>query len=106
MRKTSEIPDPTWQDIYDRDERIQALQAELDSIANEMKEPAEHTKLYYVDALFTGAEGYGRFGLNRVSRGRWEICLGRKRIVLYNRKGRRIRGQTRPDMAADCFGEL
>ena len=91
MRKTSEISDPSWQDIRDRDEKIQELQAELDSIANELKGQTEHANLHYSSTEFIGIDGYGPFSLKQLGKDQWEIRMLRERVVLYNRKGRRVR---------------
>lgn len=86
MRKTDEIDNPSWQDIWDRDNRIQSLQAELDA-------HREHANLHYSSAEFIGIDGYGPFSLKKVCRDRWEVRMLREKVILYNRKGHRVRGE-------------
>lgn len=93
MRKTEEIDNPNWQDIWDRDNRIQSLQAELDSIANELRARREHANLHYSSAEFLGVDGYGPFSLKRLCKDRWEVRMLREKVILYNRKGHRVRGE-------------
>lgn len=85
MRATAEIDDPAWQDIHDRDDEIRRLQAELES-------RREHANLHYTSAEFIGIDGYGPFSLRQLGKDQWEIRMLRERVILYNRKGRRVRG--------------
>lgn len=91
MRETENIDDPTWKDIHDRDERIQALQAALDSLTNELRNQREHANLHYSSAEFLGIDGYGPFRLKRICKDRWEIHMLREKVILYNKKGHRVR---------------
>lgn len=91
MRKTEEIDDPNWQDIHDRDGRIQELQAELDSIANELRNRDEHVNLHYDASEFIGIDGYGPFSLRKICKDRWEIRALHEKVVLFNKKGHRVR---------------
>ena len=52
----------------------------------------EHSNLHYGKDEFLGVDGYGQYSLRKMCKDRWEIVLGKEKIVLYNRRGRRIRG--------------
>ena len=52
----------------------------------------EHSNLHYGKDEFVGIDGYGPYSLRKICKDRWEIVLGKEKIVLYNRRGRRIRG--------------
>jgi hypothetical protein len=85
MRATADIDVPNLQDIHDRDDEIRRLQAELES-------RREHANLHYTSAEFIGIDGYGPFSLKQLGKDQWEIRMLRERVILYNRKGRRVRG--------------
>ena len=91
MRNTEDIDDPSWQDIRDRDSKIQELQAELDSIANELRNRREHANLHYSSSEFIGIDGYGPFSLRQICKDRWEIKMLREKVILFNKRGRRVR---------------
>ena len=104
MRKTEDIDDPTWQDVHDRDNKIQKLQAELDSITNELRDRGEHANLHYSTDEFVGIDGYGPFSLRQVCKDRWEIRMLREKVILFNRRGRRVRADvdnTNPNYDGD-----
>lgn len=105
MRETGKIDDPSWKDIYDRDGEIARLREEIFNRDRELKEAKERvealkvqlTKHEYANVHqtasdFVGIDGYGPFSLRQLSKDQWEIQMLRERVVLYNRKGHRIRG--------------
>lgn len=51
----------------------------------------EHANLHYSSTEFIGIDGYGPFSLRQACKDRWEIKLLREKVVLFNKKGRRVR---------------
>ena len=91
MRKTEEIDDPTWQDVRDRDDEIHQLREQIEAMKGEMTARREHADLHYVSAEFVGIEGYGPFSLRKICKDRWEIRMLREKVMLFNKKGHRVR---------------
>jgi hypothetical protein len=86
MKRTDDIDDPTWHDIFDRDGEIKRLKAELES-----REPRSNE----IHEDFQGLRkvtGRGDFSLERLSKNKWVMKLNDETIILYNRRGRRVRG--------------
>jgi len=64
----------------------------------------EHANLHYSSIQFIGIDGYGPFSLRQVCKDRWEIKLLREKVVLFNKKGRRVRADvdnTHPNYDGD-----
>ncbi len=104
MRKTEEIDEPSLQDVHDRDYEIQQLKEQLESMKKEMTTRREHADLHYVSAEFVGIEGYGPFSLRKICKDRWEIRMLREKVVLFNKKGHRVRADidnSRPNYDGD-----
>lgn len=91
MRSTDSIDDPTWQDIHDRDEEIQQLRERIGSLTTELNARREHANVQHTLAEFVGVDGYGPFSLKKLCKDRWEIKMLNEKIILYNRKGHRVR---------------
>ena len=91
MRKTEEIDNPTLQDIHDRDDEIRQLKNQLESMKRDSETRREHANLHYVSAEFVGIEGYGPFSLRQICKDRWEIQMLREKVILFNKRGRRVR---------------
>jgi chromosome segregation ATPase len=81
-------------------EVIRCLKDENDELSDEVKQlgdmiaaKKEHANCHYGDKFeFNGIEGYGNFSLKRVDKDRWEIQMLKEKVTLYNKKGRRVRG--------------
>jgi hypothetical protein len=91
MRRTGEIDDPSWQDIRDRDDEIRQLKDQLESMTTEMTTRREHANIHYTSSEFIGVDGYGAFSLRQICKDRWEIRMLREKVILFNRRGRRVR---------------
>ena len=91
MRKTEDIDDPSWQDIRDRDDEIRQLNERLESMKKEMTNQREHANLHYSSSEFIGIDGYGPFSLKQICKDRWEVKLLREKVILFNKRGRRVR---------------
>lgn len=104
MRKTEEIDDPSWQDIHDRDDEIRKLKNQLESMTMGLTTQREHANLHYGSAEFIGIDGYGPFSLRKICKDRWEIRMLREKVVLFNKRGRRVRADvdnTHPNYDGD-----
>ena len=68
------------------------LEAQIRKLGEEIAAKKEKANLHYELAEFTGIDGYGPFSLKKICKDRWEIRLLNEKVVLYNRKGHRVRG--------------
>ena len=68
------------------------LEAQIRKLGEELAAKKEKANLHYELAEFTGIDGYGPFSLKKICKDRWEIRLLNEKVVLYNRKGHRVRG--------------
>lgn len=91
MRKADEIDDPSWEDIHARDNEIQRLQEQIRSLQDGHQK--ELANIHYTADEFIGIDGYGPFSLRKLCKDRWEIKMLREKVILYNRKGHRVRGE-------------
>jgi hypothetical protein len=87
MRQTSDIADPVWNDVIDRNREIESLRAELQSLRS------RSTEIHEDQRGLRRIAGHGCFLLERASRNKWIVKLNDETIELYNRKGRRVRGE-------------
>jgi DNA repair exonuclease SbcCD ATPase subunit len=69
------------------------LQEEVTRCGTALSSKNEHANINYGHDGFIGIEGYGPFSLKRVDKDYWEVRLLNERVALYNKKGRRVRGQ-------------
>ena len=69
------------------------LQEEVTRCGAALSSKKEHANVHYGHDEFLGVDGYGTFSLKRVYKDYWEFRLLNERVALYNRKGRRVRGQ-------------
>jgi len=69
------------------------LQEEVTRCGTALASKKEHANINYGHDGFIGIEGYGPFSLKRVDKDYWEVRLLNERVALYNKKGRRVRGQ-------------
>lgn len=90
MKHTDEIDDPTWHDIFDRDKEIKRLSVENETLR-------KRTEIFEDPDGLRKIAGHGDFVLERTSLDRWIIKLNDERVELYNRKGRRVRGNLNHD---------
>jgi hypothetical protein len=90
MKHTDDIDDPTWHDIFDRDKEIKRLSTELENLQ-------KRTEICEDPEGLRKIVGRGDFLLERISKDKWIIKLNDERIELYNRKGRRVRGELNHD---------
>jgi hypothetical protein len=90
MKHTDEIDDPTWHDIFDRDKEIKRLSVENETLRN-------RTEIFEDPDGLRKITGRGEFVLERTSLDRWIVKLNDERVELYNRKGRRVRGNLNHD---------
>jgi hypothetical protein len=82
-------------------EEIRCLKEENDELKEGMRllvnataYKKEHTNTHFNDKKdFVGLDGYGTFSLKQVDKDYREVRLLNERVALYNRKGRRVRGQ-------------
>lgn len=81
-------------------EDIRVLKEENDDLRDEVKKlwsmiaaKKEHVNVHYSKDEFIGNDGYGSFSLRKLSKDEWEIQMLQERVVLYNKKGRRVRAQ-------------
>lgn len=70
-------------------EQAQFLVDEIDRLRASGR---EHANIHYSLSDFIGIDGYGPFSLKQVGKDRWEIKMLREKVVLFNRKGHRVRG--------------
>jgi len=70
-------------------DQAQLLLEEIDRLRAQKREKAN---LHYSSAEFIGIDGYGPFSLKKLCKDRWEIRMLREKVILYNRKGHRVRG--------------
>lgn len=91
MRKTEEIDNPSWQDIHDRDDEIRRLNEQLESMKKDATTRREHANLHYSTDEFIGIDGYGAFSLRQICKDRWEVKMLREKVILFNKRGRRVR---------------
>jgi len=85
-------------------EEIRCLKEENDELSDEVKQlgdmisvmktktKSELTHVHYSHDEFIGIDGYGPFSLKKLCKDRWEISFLREKVILYNRKGHRVRG--------------
>jgi hypothetical protein len=74
-------------------EQARHLLKVIDDLAKRVADKAEHSNVHYGKESFLGIDGYGPYSLRQVCKERWEIKLGHEKVTLFNRKGRRIRGE-------------
>jgi len=51
----------------------------------------EHANLHYAATEFIGIDGYGPFSLRQMGKDQWEVRMLREKVILFNKKGRRVR---------------
>ena len=51
----------------------------------------ELANIHYGHDEFLGIDGYGPFSLKRIDKDEWEVRMLQERVILYNKKGRRVR---------------
>lgn len=85
-------------------EEIRLLKEENDELSDEVKQlgdmisamktktKSELAHVHYSHDEFIGIDGYGPFSLKKLCKDRWEISFLREKVILYNRKGHRVRG--------------
>jgi hypothetical protein len=87
-------------------EEIRCLEEENDELSDEVKQlgdmisamkmktktKSELSHVHYSHDEFIGIDGYGPFSLKKLCKDRWEISFLREKVILYNRKGHRVRG--------------
>ena len=80
-------------------EEIRCLKEENDELREGMRllgnassSKKEYANVHYGIKDFVGIDGYGPFNLKQVDKDRWEIHLNHERVILYNKKGHRVRG--------------
>jgi hypothetical protein len=81
-------------------ENIRCLKEENDELKEELKQLSalvsasrEHTNTHFNDKDdFVGIDGYGPFSMKQSDKDTWVIQMLKERVVLFNRKGRRVRG--------------
>ena len=83
---------------------ILLLKEENDELQDEVKQlgdmisamktkiKSEHAYVHYSHDEFIGINGYGPVSLRKLIKDRWEISVLREKVILYNRKGHRVRG--------------
>jgi hypothetical protein len=69
-------------------EQAELLIAEIDRLRSTRR---EHANIHYSYAEFIGIDGYGPFSLRMLCKDRWEVQMLREKVILYNRKGKRVR---------------
>lgn len=85
-------------------EQARYLFGVIDGLAARVADKAEHSNVHYGKDSFLGIDGYGPYSLRQVCKERWEIWLGHEKVILYNRKGRRVRGEM-TDAVKDWDGD-
>lgn len=95
---------------------IVLLKEENDELQDEVKQlgdmisamktkiKSEHAYVHYSHDGFIGIDGYGPYSLRQVCKERWEVKLGHEKVTLFNRKGRRVRGEV-ADTSKDWDGD-
>lgn len=68
----------------------------IEMLKQEISEKVEHSNVHYGKDEFVGIDGYGHYSLRKVCKERWEVILGSEKIILFNRKGKRVRGEVQP----------
>ena len=76
----------------------------IESLKLELKEKTEHSNVHYGKDEFIGIDGYGPYSLRKVCKERWEVVLSNEKVTLFNRKGKRVRGEVQ-DTAKDWDGD-
>lgn len=69
-------------------EQAQLLIDEIDRLRAASR---EHANLHYSLSEFIGIDGYGAFSLKQICKDRWEVKMLREKVILFNKKGRRVR---------------
>jgi len=79
-------------------EDIRSLKDENDELREGMRllgnttaSKKELANIHYGHDEFLGIDGYGPFSLKKLSKDEWEIRMLQERVILYNKKGRRVR---------------
>jgi len=79
-------------------EEIRCLKEENDELRDELEQlgvmisaKKELANIHYGHDEFLGIDGYGPFSLKRIDKDEWEVRMLQERVVLYNKKGRRVR---------------
>ena len=85
-------------------EQARHLLKVIDDLAKRVADKAEHSNVHYGKESFLGIDGYGPYSLRQVCKERWEIKLGYEKVTLFNRKGRRVRGEF-ADLKKDWDGD-
>lgn len=85
-------------------EQARYLLGIIDGLEKRIADRVEHSNVHYGKDSFLGIDGYGPYSLRQVCKERWEIRLGHEKIVLFNRKGKRVRGEVQ-DAAKDWDGD-
>ena len=71
-------------------EQAEFLIQEIDRLRAEAK---EHANIHCSASEFIGIDGYGPFSMTMLCKDRWEIKMCSEKVILYNRKGHRVRGE-------------
>lgn len=95
MTPIDDMDDPTWNDIFDREKEIKRLNEILRSTV------PRSTEIHEDGLGLRKVTGHGDFVLERVSKEKWVVRLNDETIELYNRKGRRVRGELNQDPDGD-----
>jgi len=69
------------------------LREELEQLGNMISAKKELANIHYGHDEFLGIDGYGAFSLKKLNKEEWEVRMLKERVVLYNKKGRRVRAQ-------------
>ena len=85
-------------------EQARHLLKVIDDLAKRVADKAEHSSVHYGKDSFLGIDGYGPYSLRQACKERWEIKLGHEKVTLFNRKGKRVRGEV-ADTSRDWDGD-
>jgi len=79
--------------LKDENDDLRDEVGQLGDIISAMKAntKSEHTNVHYGKEEFIGIDGYGPFSLKKLSKDEWEVRMLQERVILYNKKGRRVR---------------
>jgi hypothetical protein len=73
-----------------KDESIE-LRDEVKQLGDMISAKKELANIHYGHDEFLGVDGYGTFSLKQISKDEWEVRMLHERVILYNKKGRRVR---------------
>lgn len=78
-------------------DRLRQTNIELRSRIESQISPVEFINVLYEKNDLTQVSGYGKFCLKRIDKDRWSANMHDERIELYNKRGRRVRGDINHD---------